>query len=80
MFYRININNGERANMINEFRHENNKHPKVHFEQYLYNSSEPLDDISSDTPPELKAELLENSFIQKRRFRRIAQRMRNRHS
>ena len=56
-----------------------NKHPKVYFEQYLYNSREPLDNFSSDTPPELEAEQLENSFTMRRRFRHIAQRIRNRY-
>jgi hypothetical protein len=53
-----------------------NKQQKVHFAQYLANSSEPWDDISSDTPPELEAELLTNSHFMRRQVRRIAQRMR----
>lgn len=57
----------------------NNKHPKVHFQQYLYNAGEPRDDISNDTPVELEAELLENSHSMKGRVRHIAQRMRNRY-
>jgi hypothetical protein len=52
------------------------KHPKVHFQQYLYNSGEPRDDFSHDTPAELEAELLENSYLMRRQFRHTAQRMR----
>lgn len=55
------------------------KHPKVFFEQYLLYSREPIDDFSNDSPPELEAELLENSLSMKRRFRHIAQRLRNRY-
>ena len=53
------------------------KHPKVSFRQYLYNSSEPRDDMSHDTPTELEVELLENSRFMRRRFRHNAQRMRS---
>ncbi len=65
--------------MSHQYATDKNKHPKVYFEQYLYNSGEPFDEISSDTPPELEAELLENSFNMRRRFRHIAKRLRNRH-
>ena len=56
------------------------KHPKVHFKQYLYNSSEPRDDISTDLPQQLEVELLENSSPMRRRFRHIALKIRNRQS
>ena len=55
------------------------KHPKVHFQQYLSNSGEPKDD-SSALSAELKAEPLEDSYFLRRRFRHIAQSMRNRYS
>ncbi|HEY4963292.1 MAG TPA: hypothetical protein VIH90_01170 [Candidatus Saccharimonadales bacterium] len=61
-------------------KNKQQKQSKVFFEQYLYNSSEPRDDDSSDTPPELEAELLENSYDIKRQFRHLAQRLRNRYS
>lgn len=55
-------------------------HPKVHFQQYLYNSGEPLDDISKDSRAEFDDELLEiNSRINRRRFRDIAQILRIRY-
>ena len=54
-----------------------NRHPKVYFEQYLYNAGEPWDDRSSDTPPELEAELLENSYFMRQKMRRIAHKLRN---
>ncbi len=57
-----------------------NKQQKVHFEQYLSNASEPWDDISSDMPPELEAELLTNSHFMRRQVRHIAQRMKRRYS
>lgn len=52
------------------------KHPKSYFLQYLYNLGEPPDDESSDLPPELEAELLENSYSMKRHLRHLAQRVR----
>ena len=52
------------------------KHPKAYFQQYLYDSGEPPDDNGSELPPELEAELLENSYSMKRRFRHLAQKMR----
>lgn len=79
MFYIVNITNRERVSMYNEFRQENRNHPKVFFEQYLYNLSDPRDDSSYNTPPELEAELLENSLVMKRRYRHIAQRLRKRY-
>lgn len=54
-----------------------NKHPKVYFQQYLSNLREPDDNSSADTPPELEAELLENSFMMRRRMRHLANRMRD---
>ena len=60
-----------------EMNNKQQKHPKVHFEQYLFNSHEPCDDISNDIPPELEAELLENTFSLKGRVRRLARKIRN---
>jgi len=37
------------------------KQPKVHFQQYLYNTNEPRENISGSLPRELESELLENS-------------------
>jgi hypothetical protein len=54
--------------------------PKVFFKQYLYNSGEPMDNMSQDTPAELEAELLENSYVMRRRFRNVAKKLRNRYS
>jgi hypothetical protein len=56
------------------------KHPKVHFQQYLYDPEEPRDDISGALPSELAAELLENNDFMRRRFRHIAQSLRSRYS
>lgn len=61
------------------------KHPKVPYEQYLYNSGEPEDDVSHDTTQEHQARLQEQAdryyMITRRRIlRRDAQRMRIRYS
>jgi spore coat polysaccharide biosynthesis protein SpsF (cytidylyltransferase family) len=61
-------------------KNKQQKHSKVYFEQYLYNSSEPQDNFFSDATAELQAELLLDSSLMKRRFRRTAQRMRMRYS
>lgn len=52
-------------------------HSKVNFRQYLYGLGEPRDDSSRDTPAEMESELLENSYIMRRRFRHIAQDIRD---
>lgn len=56
------------------------KHPKVHNKQYLSNLGEPRDNISHDldSPSELDAHLMENSYMMKRYFRHMAQNMRYR--
>ncbi len=53
------------------------KHPKVYFQKYLPNFGEPRHDIASHTPAELDVELLQNSYSGKRRFRHIAQKIRD---
>lgn len=55
------------------------KHPKVFYEEYLFDSREPRDYESNDVPSELDDELLSDSYYMKRSIRRIAQRIRNRH-
>jgi len=64
----------------NTITNKQQKHPKVHFQQYLYNASEPEDNFSNDLPPELGAELLEASYFMKRRVRRIAEKLRTHYS
>jgi hypothetical protein len=54
-----------------------NKNPKVYFKQYLDNINEPLDEGINATPPELMAELLEDSYSMRRRFRLLAKKIRN---
>ena len=56
-----------------------NKHPKVHFEQYLYTLKEPRESFTHDVPAELEAELLESIHSMKRQFRRIARARRSRY-
>lgn len=57
-------------------KNKQQKHHKKFFEQYLFNAYEPRDHVSNNTPAELEAELLQNTFVMKRRFRHIAQRLR----
>ena len=58
-----------------------NKNPKVYFKQYLGNINEPDNfTYDDDMPPELLAELLENSFNMRRRVRQIAKRIRKGYS
>ena len=57
-----------------------NKQPKQHvsdFHYYLYNAHEPLIDDYRGSSADLKNEELENNYSVKRRFRAIAQSMRN---
>lgn len=68
------------SHSINLQNKKQQKHPKVYFQQYLYNSGEPSYDGSNDLPPELEAELLGNSHTMRQHLRHIAQRMRNRYS
>ena len=53
---------------------------KVNFRKYLFNSGEPRWDDANYSPPELEAELLENSYDMRRKFRHIAKNLRNRYS
>lgn len=59
---------------------KNQKHPKVHSTQYLYNAGEPKDYFSHDTPAELKAELLDNIEEMRGDFRHLARKMRRDYS
>jgi len=64
----------------NSITNKKQKHPKVDFQQYLYNSGEPTDDFSHDTPAEIEAELQARRFFMKRRIRRDAQKLRDLYS
>jgi hypothetical protein len=55
-----------------------NKHPKVHFLQYLYNADEPHEYLSNSSPAELEAQMLDNSETIRQDFRRRARRIRSR--
>jgi hypothetical protein len=55
----------------------NNKNSKKIFEHYLRNIDEPSDTGISDIPSELQAELLEDSYAMRRRFRLIAKTLRD---
>ena len=66
--------------MSNEYetiKNKHQKHPRLRYVHYLKNYHEPLDDMSNDSPAELEAELVENSFFMRRKFRHIAQKMRD---
>ena len=57
-------------------KNKQQKHPKVYFEQYLYNANEPAYDGTNDLPPDLEAELLGHSHNMRQHLRHIARRMR----
>lgn len=59
---------------------KNQKHPKVNYREYFSNPNEPRENLYNDMPAELEVELLENSGVMKREFRRFAQRRRNRYA
>ncbi len=59
-------------------KNKQQKHPKINFRQYLYNSGEPRFDIFRGSSNELSIDLLEDSYDMKRRFRQIARKMRDR--
>jgi hypothetical protein len=65
---------------MSHYQNKQQKRSKIHFQEYLSNTNEPLDDISGDLPAELEAELLGNRKFMRRRFRDIAQRSRERYS
>lgn len=58
-------------------KNKHQKHPKVQFEQYLYDPGEPLESTRGLSLSEIQADLLEDSFFIKRRFRNIAERSRS---
>lgn len=55
----------------------NNKNPKAFFQQYIRNIDEPKIKSLRDMSADLKPELLDDSYIMRRRFRLIAQRLRD---
>ena len=66
--------------MSREFNMDKNKHQKVHFRQYLNSFAEPFDDIDNDVPAALEAELVERSYIMRRRLNHVASKIRGRHT
>jgi len=64
------------SHSINATQNKNQKQSKTPFEQYLYNSGEPSDYVSNDTPADMEAELLDSSFFLRRRIRRTANKLR----
>lgn len=59
-------------------KNKHQRHPKVHFQQYLYTADDPYQYISNSPPAELEAELLENIESVRQRFRLLARRIRSR--
>jgi len=68
------------SHSTNALENKQQKHPKVNSSQYLYNTAEPRDIVSRDSPSGLETELIENSYIMKRHLRHNARRMRKYHS
>jgi len=56
---------------------DENQNPKTFFRQYLRNIDEPRSSITTGSSPELRNELIEDSYIMKRRFRLIAKTLRD---
>jgi len=52
------------------------KTPRMHFQRYLYNYGEPIDNNIYDIPEEVEAKLLENSHVMRRAFRHTAKKLR----
>jgi len=52
--------------------------PNLSYMEYLYDPDESAISDDYKMPPELEAELLDNSLTMKRRLKRIAQRVENR--
>ena len=48
-----------------------NKHPKVQFEEYLYNFGEPKDDIRRYIPSKIEAVLVDSCLDTKQQFRQL---------
>ena len=63
--------------MSHDYSAIKNKHSKEYYKQYLYNSNEPRDNVSSDTLVEFETELLGDSRFMRRRFRQVAQNIRD---
>jgi len=63
--------------MSHDYSAIRNKHTNEYYKQYLYNPNEPRDDVSSDTATEFETELFENSRFLRRRFRQVAQNIRD---
>ncbi len=61
-------------------KNKHQKHSKVPYQAYLYNSGEPREHISASTPTGLEDELLENIVPMRQEFRHLAHRMRNRYA
>lgn len=78
----IKANEGEcMSHDYSAIKNKQQTHPKVYFEQYLANSEEPLDSVFNDRHG-LETKLLENSNVvrMRRRFRHLAERLRNHYS
>lgn len=58
-------------------KNKHQKHSKVPYQAYLYNSSEPREHISVNTEAGLEAELLEDIVPMRQEFRHLAHRMRD---
>jgi hypothetical protein len=63
--------------MSYDYSASHNKHSKVQHQSYLYNPHEPRDDVSIDTPLLHETRLTEDSHAMRRRFRFIAQGLRD---
>ena len=67
----------ERVFMSYDYSLQKNKHPKVNFQQYLYNIDEPTDSVMKDARAAVGYGLLDDMHAMRRRFRRIAHKLRD---
>lgn len=75
----IKANEGEfMSHDYSAIKNKQQKHPKVDFAQYLFNATEPQDDVAGDSMIENEIKLFEDSSLMRHSFRKIAQRLRNR--
>lgn len=68
------------SRIYSAIKNKHNKHSKVHYQAYLYNASEPRDNIFDGTPAELEAELLKDIGTMRQDFWRRTNKLRNRYA
>lgn len=73
----LNMKGGNMSHSNFGMKNKKQKHPRVDFRQYLYNTNEPRYTASRDVMQEYEVELLGDSHYMRRRFRQNAKNIRN---